>query len=125
MRWSPHVQDTGESEWVEHRQGLKRQPESTTEDLEDAGDQGDADDDDMNAIGAVCRGTRDSDPGMTVRSGARVKMVKGRTLMMSMEAFWILNVQGSACGGVCWTPQDAGELSRHSFCDPDEMSRHT
>ena len=35
-------------------QGLKRQPESTTEDLEDAGDQGDADHDDMNAIGAVC-----------------------------------------------------------------------
>ena len=33
---------------------LKRQPESTTEDLEDAGDQGDADDDDMNAMGEVC-----------------------------------------------------------------------
>ena len=37
-------------------EGLKRQPESTTEDLEDAGDQenrGDADDDDMKALGAV------------------------------------------------------------------------
>ena len=33
---------------------MKRQRESTTEDLEDAGDQGDADDEDMNAIGAVC-----------------------------------------------------------------------
>ena len=35
---------------------MKRQPESTTEDLEDAGDQenrGDADDDDMKALGAV------------------------------------------------------------------------
>ena len=40
----------------EHNRRLKRQPESTTEDLEDAGDQenrGDADDDDMNALGAV------------------------------------------------------------------------
>ena len=36
------------------REGLKRQPESTKEDLEDAGDQGDADVDDMNAMGAVC-----------------------------------------------------------------------
>ena len=55
VRWSPHVDtsDLDPSE-VEHRQRLKRQPESTTEDLEDAGDQGDADDDDMNAIGAVC-----------------------------------------------------------------------
>ena len=33
---------------------MKRQPESTTEDLEDARDQGDADDEDMNASGAVC-----------------------------------------------------------------------
>ena len=35
---------------------MKRQPESTTEDLEDAGDQEnrrDADDDDMKALGAV------------------------------------------------------------------------
>ena len=34
--------------------GSKRQPESTTEDLEDAGDQRRADDEDMNALGAVC-----------------------------------------------------------------------
>ena len=38
----------------ERSRGLKRQPESATEDLEDAGDQGDADDGDMNTIGAVC-----------------------------------------------------------------------
>ena len=38
----------------EHSGGLKRQPESATEDLEGAGDQGDADDGDMNTIGAVC-----------------------------------------------------------------------
>ena len=40
----------------EHNQGLKRQPELTTEDLEDSVDQenrGDADDDDMKALGAV------------------------------------------------------------------------
>ena len=37
--------------------GLKRQSESTTEDLEDASDQGDADDEEMNAI------TRDNDRG--------------------------------------------------------------
>ena len=45
---------------------LKRQPESTTEDLEDAGDQenrGDADDDDMKALGAVMRRTRENDRG--------------------------------------------------------------
>ena len=38
-------------------QGLKRQLESTTEDLEDAGDQengGDADDENMNSLRAVC-----------------------------------------------------------------------
>ena len=38
----------------ENSRGLKRQPESATEDLEDAGDQGDADDGDMNTTGAVC-----------------------------------------------------------------------
>ena len=57
VKWSPHVQGTSEispSESSVRPQGLKRQPESTTEDLEDADDQGDADDDDMNAIGAVC-----------------------------------------------------------------------
>ena len=50
----------------ENNRGLKRQPESTTEDLEDAGDQenrGDADDDDMKALGAVNRRTRDNDRG--------------------------------------------------------------
>ena len=73
VRWSPHAQDTKEFDpnepsdasvqppsqehAQEHNRGLKRQPESTTEDLEDAGDQenrGDADDDDMKALGAVC-----------------------------------------------------------------------
>ena len=65
VRWSPHEQDTKEFDpnelsvqvsSKEHNRGLKRQPESTTEDLEDAGDQenrGDADDDDMKALGAV------------------------------------------------------------------------
>ena len=64
-RWSPHEQETKEFDpsessvqisSQEHNRGLKRQPESTTEDLEDAGDQenrGDADDDDMKALGAV------------------------------------------------------------------------
>ena len=65
VRWSLHEQDTKEFDpnessvqvsSQEHNRGLKRQPESTTEDLEDAGDQenrGDADDDDMEALGAV------------------------------------------------------------------------
>ena len=65
VRWSPHEQDTKEFDpnessvqipSQEHNRGLKRQPESTTEDLEDAGDQGnrgDDDDDDMKALGAV------------------------------------------------------------------------
>ena len=49
VRWSPHVQDASEMGpgGVEHCQGLKRQPEFTTEDLEDASDQGDADDEDI------------------------------------------------------------------------------
>ena len=46
--------DHGQEHAQEHSRGLKRQPESATEDLEDAGDQGDADDGDMNTIGAVC-----------------------------------------------------------------------
>ena len=62
VRWSPHEQDTKEFDpnkssvqipSQEHNRGLKRQPDSTTEDLEDAGDQenrGDADDDDMKAL---------------------------------------------------------------------------
>ena len=63
VRWSPHEQDTKEfdpnepSDASVQSRVLKRQPESTTEDLEDAGDQenrGDADDDDMKALGAVC-----------------------------------------------------------------------
>ena len=65
VRWSPHEQDTKEFDpnessvqipSQEHNRGLKRHPESTTEDLEDAGDQesrGVADDDDMKALGAV------------------------------------------------------------------------
>ena len=62
VRWSPHAQDTKEfdpnepSIAIVQSRGLKRQPESTTEDLEDAGDQenrGDADDNDMKALGAV------------------------------------------------------------------------
>ena len=48
VRWSPHGQDTKEIDpnessvqipSQEHNRGLKRLPESTTEDLEDAGDQ--------------------------------------------------------------------------------------
>ena len=53
VTWSPQVQDTSElgpSESSLRPLALKRQPESTTEDLEDAG----ADDEDMNALGAVC-----------------------------------------------------------------------
>ena len=65
VRWSPHEQDTKEFDpnestvqvsSQEQNRGLKRQPESTTEDLEDASDQenrGDADDDDMKALGAI------------------------------------------------------------------------
>ena len=65
VRWSLHEQDTKEFDpnessvqipSQEHNRGLKRQPESTTEDLEDGDDQenrGDADDDDMKALGAV------------------------------------------------------------------------
>ena len=47
---------------VELRQGLKRLPESTTEDPERACDQGDTDDEDMNAIGALCE-----EPVTTIR----------------------------------------------------------
>ena len=61
VRWSPHLQETREfdpnkpvvtanvqpSESSVRPQGLKRQAESTTEDLEDASDQGDADDEDL------------------------------------------------------------------------------
>ena len=45
VRWSLHAQDTKEFDPNEpsnasvQSQGLRRQPESTTEDLEDAGDQ--------------------------------------------------------------------------------------
>ena len=46
----------------EHSRGLKRQPESATEELEDASDQGDADDGDMNTMGAICR-----EPVITIR----------------------------------------------------------
>ena len=56
-RGSPQIQNTSElgpSESSVRPQGLKRLPESTTEDLEDAGDQGDADDEDTNAMRAVC-----------------------------------------------------------------------
>ena len=45
--------NTVKNTFKKHNRGLKRRPESATEDLEDAGDQGDADDDDMNTIGAV------------------------------------------------------------------------
>ena len=68
VRWSPHEQNTKEFDpnessdasvqtpSQEHNRGLRRQPESTTEDLEDAGDQEnrrDADDDEMKALGAA------------------------------------------------------------------------
>ena len=47
----------------QHSRGLKRQPESATEDLEDASDQGDADDGDMNTIWSSVREKRDNDRG--------------------------------------------------------------
>ena len=63
VRWSPHEHDAKEFDpnessvqipSQEHKRGLKRLPESTTEDLEDAGDQENrGDDDDMKALGAV------------------------------------------------------------------------
>ena len=60
--WSPQVQDTREldpNESTVQPQGLTRQPESTTEELED-GDPGDADAD-MKMLGAVCEELGDND----------------------------------------------------------------
>ena len=78
VRWSPHEQDTKEFDpnessvqipRQEHTRGLKRQPESTTEDLEDAGDQenrGDDNDDNMKALEAV-----NEEPVITIGSMVR------------------------------------------------------
>ena len=55
MRWSPQVQDTREfdpNESSVQPQGLQRQPESTTEELQD-GDHAD-DDEDIKMLGAAC-----------------------------------------------------------------------
>ena len=96
VRWSPHEQETKEFDpnessvqvsSQEHNRGLKRQPESTTEDLEDAGDQenrGDADDDDMKALGAVCE-----EPVITIG-------VNGETLdeCESVEESYVDDVNG-------------------------------
>ena len=66
VRWSPHEQDTKKFDpnessvqvsSQEHNPWLRRQPDSTTENLEDAG----ADDDDMKALGAV-----DEEPVITI-----------------------------------------------------------
>ena len=77
---------------------MKRQPESTTEDLKDAGDQesrGDADDDDMKALGAV-----NEEPVITIG-------VNGETLdeCESVEEFYVYDVNGGFLD-----PQDAGVL---------------
>ena len=96
VRWSPHEQDTKEFDpnessvqipSQEHNRGLKRLPESTTEDLEDAGDQenrGDDDDDDMKALGAV-----NEEPVITIG-------VNGETLdeCESVEESYVNDVNG-------------------------------
>ena len=96
VRWSPHAQDTKEFDpnessvqipSQEHNRGLKRQPESTTGDLEDAGDQenrGDDDDDDMKALGAV-----NEEPVITIG-------VNGETLdeCESVEESYVDDVNG-------------------------------
>ena len=85
------VQDTSElgpSESRSNVRGLKRQPKSSTEDLEDAGDQddgrGDADNEDMKALGAVCE-----EPVITIgvdgENWTKVKTSKSPTLTMSTE----------------------------------------
>ena len=91
---------------------MKRQPESTTEDLENAGDQGDADDDDMNAIGAVCE-----EPVVTIGvdgekwdecendEESHVDDVNGGFLDPEM-------VREARVQSFSWIPQDAGVLSR-------------
>ena len=80
----------------EYNQGLKRQQESTTEDLEDACDQenrGDADDDDMKALGAV-----NEEPVITIGVDGETldecEMAKSPTSTTSMVAFWILRWSG-------------------------------
>ena len=92
VRWSPREQDTKEFDSNESsvqipRRGLKRQPDSTTEDLEDAGDQenrGDDDDDDMKALGAV-----NEEPVITIG-------VNGETLdeCESVEESYVDDVNG-------------------------------
>ena len=101
VRWSPHEQDTKEfdpnepSDASVQSRGLKRQPESTTEDLEDAGDQenrGDADDDDMKALGAVCE-----EPVITIGVDGETLdecEVSKSPMTTSMVAFWILRWSG-------------------------------
>ena len=99
VRWSPHEQDT--KEFVpnesrvqipsqEHNRGLKRQPESTTEDLEDASDQenrGDADDDDMKALGAV-----HEEPVLTIGSMVRRwTNVRGSKRVLRRRRQWWLS----------------------------------
>ena len=68
VRWSPQVEDAVELDQSGSRldaRGLKRQPESTTEDLEDDGDQDDdrddVEDEDMKLLGVVCE-----EPVMTI-----------------------------------------------------------
>ena len=100
VRWSPQIQDTSElgpSESRSNLRGWKRQPDSTTEDLEDAGDQGDsrgdAEDEDMKALGAVCEEhviTIGVD-GEKLNEGENSKSL---TLTMSTEVSWILRWSG-------------------------------
>ena len=96
VRWSPHEQETKEFDpsessvqisSQEHNRGLKRQQESTTEDLEDAGVQenrGDADDADMKAVGAL-----NEEPVITIG-------VNGETLdeCESVEESYVDDVNG-------------------------------
>ena len=96
VRWSPHEHKTKEFDPSESKcsnsesrtqSRLKRQPESTTEDLEDAGYQenrGDADDDDMKALGTV-----NEEPVITIG-------VNGETLdeCESVEESYVDDVNG-------------------------------
>ena len=117
VRWSPQVEDTielGPSESRSDARGLKRRPESTTEDLEDAVDQddgrGDSEDEDTKALGAVCE-----EPVITIGVDGE-KLDEGE----NVEESYIDDVNGGfldpemvreARGRMSWIPCDAGILS--------------
>ena len=92
---------------------MKRQPESTTEDLEDAGDQDDgrggAEDEDMKALPAVCE-----EPVITI--GVDCEMLDEGE---NVEESYLDDVNGDfldsemvKCGRISWIPGDAGISSR-------------